>query len=289
MALGKGLNSLIPQQKVITTSSPVATQTSVSVPNTDRIWHVPLSEIVPNPHQPRKQFSPSDLEDLVTSIQKHGIMQPINVTERVDGGYELIAGERRFRAAQLAKLATIPAIVRQATEQEKLELALIENIQRQKLNPIEEAFAYKRLIDEFGLRQQDVAEQVGKSRPVIANTIRLLDLPDEIQRALIEGSLKMGQARALLSLKSEREQIALFQSMMGQKISVREVEKQVAAHGEKSRKGSVRRDPNLIAQEQLIEERLGAKVRISKKGDKGTIVIVYHSKDELRRLLEELS
>ncbi|MBT3817641.1 MAG: ParB/RepB/Spo0J family partition protein [Candidatus Magasanikbacteria bacterium] len=288
MALGKGLNSLIPPQK---TKKKTVREKPLekSVSNADRIWHIPLSEIVPNPHQPRKQFSHNELENLVLSIKKHGIMQPITVTELVDGGYELIAGERRFRATQIAELTTIPAIVRHATEQEKLELALIENIQRQKLNPIEEAFAYKRLIDEFGLRQQDVSDQVGKSRPVIANTIRLLELPDLIKHALIDGKINTGQARALLSLKSEKEQMNLFSSMIGQKVSVRDVERQVAAHGQKSRKGSVRRDPNVMAQEQLIEDRLGSKVMITKKGEKGTIVISYHSKDELKRLLEELT
>jgi ParB family transcriptional regulator, chromosome partitioning protein len=288
MALGKGLNSLIPPKKTkknIVREKPL----EKSVSNADRIWHIPLSEIVPNPHQPRKQFSHNELENLVSSIKKHGIMQPITVTELADGGYELIAGERRFRSAQIAELATIPAMVRQATEQEKLELALIENIQRQKLNPIEEAFAYKRLIDEFGLRQQDVSDQVGKSRPVIANTIRLLELPDPIKHALIDGKINTGQARAILSLKSEKEQMNLFSSMIGQKVSVRDVERQVAAHGQKSRKGSVRRDPNVMAQEQLIEDRLGSKVMITKKGEKGTIVISYHSKDELKRLLEELT
>ncbi|MBP9761049.1 MAG: ParB/RepB/Spo0J family partition protein [Candidatus Magasanikbacteria bacterium] len=283
MALGKGLNSLIPQ-----TSPRKVLRKETTPPGTERIWHIPLSEIVPNPHQPRKHFSHQDLEDLVASIKKHGVMQPITVTEHTTGGYELIAGERRYRASQIAGMPTIPALVRQASEQEKLELALIENIQRQELNPIEEAFAYTRLIEEFGLTQEAVAEQVGKSRPAIANTVRLLDLPDVIQKALIDGQISMGKARALLGLKDTAEQLAVFSQMIGEKVTVRDVERTVASQGSASRKGSVRRDPNILSQEQLIEERLGAKVRISQKGERGTITIEYHSKDELKRLIEEL-
>jgi ParB family transcriptional regulator, chromosome partitioning protein len=254
----------------------------------DRIWHIPLSEIVPNTEQPRKNFSHQDLEDLVQSIRKHGILQPITVTEKDDGGYELIAGERRLRASEVAERATIPAIVRLATQQERLELALIENIQRQSLDPIEEAFAFKRLIDEFGLTQQDVATQVGKSRPVVANTIRLLDLPVQIQKALIDGQLSTGKARALLSLKSEKEQLHLFKEMTGQQATVRDVERAVAGKGPASRKGSIRRDPNIRAEEELLEERLGTKIQITKKGEQGTIVIYYSSKEEFKRLMEEL-
>lgn len=285
MALGKGLNSLIPQQPRKTIRKETRTETL----SEDTIWHIPLSEIVPNPHQPRKHFSHQDLEDLVNSIKKHGVMQPITVTEKNSGGYELIAGERRFRASEIAEQATIPAIVRKATEQEKLELALIENIQRQELNPIEEAFAYTRLIQEFGLTQKDVADQVGKSRPLVANTIRLLDLPENIQKALVDGTISTGKARALLSLKSEEEQQELFQSMIGEGVTVRDVERAVASKRPPSRKGSVRRDPNILAQEQLIEDRLGTKVRIAQKGEKGSITIEYYSKEELKRLISELS
>src|SRR3989344_8448301 len=171
MALGKGLNSLIPPGR-----SRKATRIETgSAGDRDKIWHIPISEIVPNLEQPRKTFSQEDLADLVSSIKQHGVLQPITVTEKDDGGYELIAGERRWRASQIAGRPTIPAIVRSASQQEKLELALIENIQRQNLNPIEEAFAFRRLMDEFGLTQQQVADQVGKSRPAVANTVRLLD------------------------------------------------------------------------------------------------------------------
>ncbi len=286
MALGKGLNSLIPSKSG---KSRKITRKETGTPSKDRLWHIPISEISPNSEQPRKHFSHAELENLVTSIKAHGILQPITVTEKDDGGYELIAGERRFRASQIAGLATVPALVRVATEQEKLELALIENIQRENLNPIEEAFAYSRLIEEFGLTQQQVAEQVGKSRPVITNTIRLLNLPDVIQKALMDGKLSAGKARALLSLKDEKEQIEMFESMQGERMSVRDVESAVERKGSKSRKGSVRRDPNILAQEEILEERLGSKVRILIRGDHGKIEISFHSRDELKRLLEELS
>ena len=299
MALGKGLGSLIPQKKenVVKKSVSLAPKTETAI---ERVWHIPLSEITANPEQPRKHFSHKDLEDLVASIKKHGIMQPVVATERSDGGYELIAGERRFRAATVAGLiksniilkivlATIPAMVRHATDQEKLELALIENIQRQNLNPIEEGFSFNRLIEEFGLTQEDVAHQVGKSRSAVANTIRLLQLPEPIQEALIEGTITAGKARALLSLKSEDEQMALFKSMTGEGVTTRDVESAVARRGPRSRKGSVRRDPNIVSQEQLVEERLGSKVRISKRGQKGSITIQFYSKDELERLIQELT
>lgn len=286
MALGKGLNSLIPQQKKGFTSKRVE---STPAADEHKIWYIPLSEITANPDQPRKHFGEQELADLVQSIQKHGVMQPITVTERSDGGYEIIAGERRFRASELAKQPTIPAIVRMVSDQEKLELALIENIQRQQLNPIEEGFAYNRLVEEFGLTQQEVADQVGKSRSAVANTLRLLGLPEEIQQALIDGRLTAGKGRALLSLKTEEEQLAMFASMLGEKISTREIEAAVAQKGSPSRKGSVRRDPNVMAQEELLEESLGTKVRITTRGEKGTIVIEYYSTEELKRLLQELS
>lgn len=298
MALGKGLNSLIPQKSVqhkpipeehTAPSVSVQTERDRSSSSKERLWQIPLSEIVPNSEQPRKHFSHAELEDLVSSIKRHGILQPLTVTEREDGGFELIAGERRLRASQIAGLATVPALVRSATQQEKLELALIENIQRQDLNPIEEAFSYRRLMDEFHLTQQDVADKVGKSRPYVANLVRLLELPDVIQKALIDGVLSAGKARAILSLNNKDEQIAMFESMMGASMSVRDVEQAVQLKGEKSRKGSVRRDPNVMAQEQILEERLGTKVRITQKGEKGTIVIEFHSRDELKRLLQELS
>ena len=284
MALGKGLSSLIPQQK----RGIIHKETGQSS-DTDKIWHIPITEITPNAEQPRKEFSHAELEELVNSIKLHGILQPLIVTEREDGGYELIAGERRLRASTIAGLATVPAIVRGATRQEKLELALIENIQLQNLNPIEEAFAYERLMAEFGLTQEAVSERVGKSRSQIANTVRLLDLPEPIQKALSDGKISVGKAKAILSLKSPDEQLKIFSEMIGERASVRDVERAIAAHAVGSRKGSVRRDPNLTAQEQLIQDRLGSSVRITARGEQGTITITYYSKEEFKRLMGELT
>ncbi len=288
MALGKGLDSLIPAQSKKMRRS-IRKETTTPSNDADRIWHIPLTDITPNPDQPRKEFSHGEMEQLVASIKKHGIMQPITVTEKDDGGYEIIAGERRFRASTIAEIPTIPAIVRSATDQEKLELGLIENIQRQDLNPIEEAFAYKRLSDEFGLTQQNISDQIGKSRSFIANIIRLLDLPEQIQKGLIDSKISVGKARALLSLKDEKEQLKMYTSMIGEGITVRDVEQAVAGKGPSSRKGSVRRDPKLTSVEKLMEDRLGAKVQITGRGEKGSVHIYYHSKDELKRLIDELT
>ncbi len=295
MALGKGLGSLIPTKKssaVETASSPVVPVSSISEKKEnaqDKVWYIPLSEITPNPDQPRKHFAHSDLEDLIASVKTHGVLQPILVSEKASGGYELIAGERRFRASEMAGVATIPALIKKTNDQERLEIALIENIQRQNLNPIEEAFAFKRLIDEFNLTQENVAARVGKSRPAVANTIRLLDLPEVIQRALMDGTLSAGKARAILSLRSREEQLAMFESITGEKMSVRDVESAVARHGQISRKGSVRKDPHLMEVEKNLEEKFGTRVRITQKGERGTIVIEYYSKEELKKIVEDMA
>lgn len=299
MALGKGLGSLIPTKKAepakeeIKSSFASAPTSSIqpkgdSVKKEDQVLHIPLSEITPNPDQPRKHFSHSDLEDLIASIKLHGVLQPILVSEKLTGGYELIAGERRFRASEMAGVATVPALIKKTNNQERLEIALIENIQRQDLNPIEEAFAFRRLTQEFGLTQDEVAERVGKSRPAVTNTIRLLDLPEVIQRALMDGTLSPGKARAILSLRSQDEQIKLFQSMMGGNMTVRDVEAAVALQGDRSRKGSIRRDPQIYEVEKQLEERFGTKVKINQRGEKGTIVLEYYSKEELKKMVDEL-
>ena len=282
MALGKGLNSLIPQQKKV--RNIIRRETGI-VNGNDRVWQININDIVPNPEQPRKEFNEEELHSLVLSIQKHGIMQPLVATERQDSGYELIAGERRLRAAGLAGLSTVPVLVRTATQQEKLELALIENIQRHNLNPIEEAYAYSRLLEEFNLTQEQAAEQLGKSRPALANTIRLLDLPESIQTALTKGEFSAGKARALLSLSSEKEQLEMFDSMMGVKMSVRDVEGLVA----NKKNNKTVKDANLASQEKIIEERLGSKVTIAGNTKKGKIMISYSSTEELKRLISELS
>lgn len=284
MALGRGLGALI-------TSTSKNTPTNNNEKYSEgQVWFIPITKIFPNPNQPRKHFAPEELEELASSIKQHGILQPLIVGEKKDGGYELIAGERRFRASQIVGLPTVPAIVKQIPERDKLEISLIENIQRSNLNSIEEAFAYKRLMEEFGLSQQEVADKMGKSRSAIANTVRLLDLPSAVQTALIEEKINSGQARAILSLESESERLSLLSSLLGQKITVRELERNVA---QKKLGGgavvAVRRDPNLLYLENKLREKLGTKVVITKKGDRGTIVLNYYSIEELGGLVDKLT
>jgi len=250
----------------------------------DKIWHIPVSSIVPNTHQPRKNFSAPELEDLAASIKEHGILQPLIVTERADGGYELVAGERRWRAAQMAGLATAPTLIKKLADRQKLEVALIENIQRENLNPIEEAFAYQRLMEEFSLTQQDVADKVGKSRPAIANTIRLLSLPEEVKTALVDKRINTGQARALLSLDDSAKQLDMLSSMLGQRITVRELERAVG----KQNPQKSHRDPNLNYLEDQLRAALGTKATIMQKGKRGTIVIDYYSQEELTNLIKKI-
>ncbi len=280
MSLGKGLGALItstgPRKKIIF-------QTGGDSLGSQKMWVVPLSEIKANPKQPRKHFSEAELKELAGSIKEHGILQPLLVAEKNDGGYELIAGERRLRAAELAGITAVPVIVKVLAEEQKLEVALIENIQREDLNPIEEAFAYKRLIEEFGLTQQQVADKVGKARPTVANMVRLLELPAQIQTALIDGKINTGQARALLSLSDTKQQLGLLASMLGQKITVRELER---VGGE--RKNASRRDPNLRYVEDQLRGTLGTKVAVTGQGNKGNITISYYSAEELKKIVRKI-
>jgi ParB family transcriptional regulator, chromosome partitioning protein len=284
MSLGRGLGALItPTTRTKKEYSTGAKEASVSAPA--RIWMVPLSEIIPNVKQPRKHFDAETLQELADSIKEHGILQPLLLSEKRDGGYEIVAGERRWRASKIAGLTTVPALVKNFAEREKIEVALIENIQRADLNPIEEAFAFKRLIDEYDLTQADVALKVGKSRPAVANAVRLLELPDAVQKALIDKRINSGQARALLSLRNEKEQLDALFSMLGQKITVRELEKKV----QKIKPNAFsRRDPNLAYIEENLRTALGTKVNITQKGETGTIAINYYSKEELARVVKKI-
>lgn len=285
MSLGRGLGALIGptvgrQKKEYSTGA--SRDTGARTP--DKIWEVPVSEIKPSEKQPRKHFDPEELDNLAASIKRHGILQPILLSEKKDGSYEIIAGERRWRASKLAGLAVIPALIKSFKDQEKLEIALIENIQREDLNPIEEAFAYKRLIEEFNLTQQDIADKVGKSRPAVANAIRLLELPAEAQKALIDKRINSGQARAILSLDTDSERLEALASILGKKISVREMEQKARS----VRSGGWHRDPNLTFLEEKLRKALGTRVSITQKGGKGTIAISYFSKEELSKLIKLL-
>jgi len=281
MALGRGLGSLIPSKQTI------AEQV---IPSSHReVMDIPVEKIRANPRQPRSHFSPSDLEALIGSIKEHGILQPLIVTRAKDG-YELVAGERRLRASVTLGLKTVPAIVRDATEQQKLEWAIIENTQRQDLNPVEEALGYKALVEEFNLTQDEVARKVGKSRSNVANMLRLLDLPEEMLIAIKTGKISKSHARTLLAEPDEKKRRALYDSMLNGGVSVREAEARVAyVSATKKPAASGSKDPNIAAHEKRLREILGTKVSIQEKGGKGKVTIEFYSKDELLDLLDKLS
>lgn len=286
--LGRGLGALIPSKTVRPAVEVDLNETSVPAPaplESGTFLQVPVSLIVPNPKQPRRHFEHAALEDLVSSIKEHGIIEPLVVTRAGDGTYELVAGERRLRAAQIAGLETVPCVVRTATEQEKLELALIENVQRQDLNPIEEAIAYQRLMDEFGLTQDQVSAKVGKSRPQVANTVRLLQLPADIQQALVDRKISASNARTLLSLPTDQERRDLFQAMLAGNFTVRQAEARVP-HPRRARAAA---DPNVQDAERRLRESLGHRVEIKRTPDgAGEIRIVFENDEDLRDLTNRL-
>jgi len=250
---------------------------------------VAINDIVPNPQQPRLHFDETKLQELAESIKEHGILQPLIVT-REGNRYELIAGERRFQAAKRAGLSRVPVVVRSADEQGKLELAIIENIQRHNLNPIEEAKAYQRLVHEFGLHQEAVAKKMGKSRSSVANSIRLLHLPVEIQRAVSEGRISEGHAKALLAIENPEKQRAIFDLIIKEELTVRETENRVQSVSVKSH--TRRLHPLQAALESRAEQLtnvLGTKVRITPSGKGGKVVIEYYSEEDLEGLLKRFS
>lgn len=251
---------------------------------------IPLEKLKANPDQPRKSFDDESLQELADSIKQHGVIQPIIVEDMGDGTYMIIAGERRSRAASIAGLGEIPVLVRNYTDEKRMEISLIENIQRTDLNPIEEAMAYKRLMDLTGLSQDEIAAKVGKKRSTVANTLRLLNLPSAIQESLAEGVLSQGHARALLSTPNSDHQEKLFQKIVEDGISVREAEK-LAGESKprvKSKDESPKRDAHLKAMEEKFIEVLGTKVEIDGDFNNGYIRIHYYSMEDLDRLYEIL-
>ncbi len=295
--LGRGLASLIPQKQIpqrqvvsIASEGAVSFEGGLTDKTTlGRVLDIPVEEIVANPHQPRLYFSEEKLSELSESIKEHGILQPLIVTKNGNHQYELIAGERRFQAAKLAGLKHVPVIVREAQEQDKFELAIIENVQRHDLNPIEEAKAYRKLMDEFGLSQEAVAKKMGKSRSAVANISRLLNLPVEIQRSLAEGKISEGHAKALLALENPEKQRALFELIISGGLTVRETEtkaREVSVHAHK--RVSIL-DPVLQEKEMRLAELFGTKVKINTSGKGGKIVIEYYGEEDLMHLMNRLS
>jgi len=241
----------------------------------------------PNPHQPRIDFNQEKLQELANSIKEHGIIQPIVVTKN-DNQYEIIAGERRFQAAKILGLKKIPVIVREADEKQKLELAIIENVQRHNLNPIEEAKSYKKLEEEFDMNQEEVALRVGKSRSAVANKTRLLNLPIEVQKALIEGKITEGHAKAILALENPEKQRALFEMILKNNLTVRQTEEKTKEVSVKTHKRVINLDPETKEAIDKLTGALGTKVKISKSGQGGRIIIDFYSEEELENIVSKI-
>jgi ParB family chromosome partitioning protein len=295
--LGKGLDALLqPEGEIFSFSS------SPGAPGEE--FKLPLDKLRPNPEQPRKYFGEEELNELAESIREHGIIEPIIVQETGDGAYTIIAGERRYRAALLAGLTEAPALVRSYSPEAQLEIALIENIQRTDLNPIEEAHAYKKLMELTDLSQESVAAKVGKNRSTVANALRLLRLPAEIQESLERGEISPGHARAILQAAGAGGQESLFREIREQGLSVREAERRAgeiagesapgkgaagscaAVPGEPGTPGETRRPPELSDMEEKFIEKFGTKVSVQGSLDKGSIRIEYYSMDDLSRLYD---
>ncbi|MGI6126708.1 MAG: ParB/RepB/Spo0J family partition protein [Planifilum sp.] len=275
--LGKGLGALLP---------------SVEVQEDDVVNEVDISELRANPYQPRKQFDPEAMEELVQSIQEHGIIQPLVVRKSIHG-YEIVAGERRFRAGKKAGLTRVPVVIRDFSDEQMMEIALIENLQREDLNPMEIANAYQKLMDHFSLTQEELAVRVGKSRPHVANFLRLLQLPPAIQEDVSRGTLSMGHARALLGVKEPDIQMKLAEKVKREGASVRQLEEWVgqinqSATKRKKPKKAEKVEPQIKRYEEMLQETLNTPVRIRHGKRKGKIEIEYFSQDELERLMELL-
>lgn len=276
-ALGRGLSALIPDADKLESAE-------------GQFFQCPIEEIEPNPYQPRQEFSVSELKEMVNSVREKGILTPLLVT-RTKKGYQLIAGERRWRAAQRAGLERVPVVVREASPMEALELALVENIHRKDLNPIEEALAYRKLQEETGATQDTLAKRLGKDRSSIANLLRLLKLPASIQKDVINGQLSMGHARVLAGLKTRQEQKALRDMILKKGLSVRQAEALVRKSKTftPSSKKHAELDYYMQSLSDNLKRSLGTKVDIKKRGKQGRIVIYFYSDDELDRLLELLT
>jgi ParB family chromosome partitioning protein len=274
-ALGRGLSALIPD--------------SPAPPSHERALDVDTDLLRPNKFQPRTEMNEDRIDDLARSIKAQGIIQPI-VVRPVDSGYEIVAGERRWRAAQRAGLLKVPVVVREISEDRLLAVALIENIQREDLNPIEEAHAYRRLSDEFHLTQEQIADAVGKDRSSIANTVRLLRLPHEVRANVASGALSMGHARALLAVTDEQMLLSLAREVAARSLSVRDTETLVRrTQSPEPKKEKPPADVHTRAAEEKLRLALGTRVRIARRGKGGRVEIEFTSEDELQRIYEQLT
>jgi len=287
--LGKGLGALMSEAEKETSNEVTTTQAAGSAE-----FEVDVEKLLPNPHQPRTEFDKDALQELADSIKEHGVIQPVLV-EKADGdNYYIIAGERRTRAAKLAGLTKIPVRVQSFSEEKKLEVALIENIQREDLNALEEALAYRKLMDMCSITQDEVARRVGKNRTTVTNALRLLKLPEDMQTSLANDEITAGHARALLSVTNPADQRILFARILGQDLSVRETERQAAelngggkaAVKAKPKKSAEKKDPDINSLEERFIEALGTKVQLKGSLDKGYVQIDYFSRDDLDRIFQ---
>ncbi|MBK5251427.1 MAG: ParB/RepB/Spo0J family partition protein [Peptostreptococcaceae bacterium] len=282
--LGRGLNALIPATDTGEKEEGVSLK--------ERIHDIEIGLIKTNPNQPRKHFDKDKIEELAKSVKRHGIIQPVIVSQE-EKGYRIIAGERRYRAAREANLKSVPCIIREAKPAERMELALIENLQREDLNPIEEAMAFRLLMDEHGLTQEKVSDVAGKSRPYVANLIRLLGLEDEIKGLIAEGKITGGHGRTLLGLPSGEKRKMLLERIVEKGLSVREAERQVklilSEKQEKNYKKPIEIDPEVLIMEETLRERFATKVNIKNgRKNEGKIEISYHGLDEFERIMNLL-
>lgn len=276
-ALGKGLSALIPDADTLDAAQ-------------EQFFHCPVAAIEPNPYQPRQSFNPKELNELVASVKEQGIITPLLVS-RTDSGYQLIAGERRWRAAQKAGLTRVPVVVREASSAQALELALIENIHREDLNPIEEAAAYGRLLEETGMTQEALATRLGRDRSSITNFLRLLKLPKDIREDVIAERLSMGHARLLAGIKSPGDQRRVRDAVIKKGLSVRQAEafvRKTKTAGASSGRRPASRDAYMESLSDDLKRSLGTKVEINRRGRRGRIIIHFYSDEELERLLDRL-
>ncbi|MEW5322029.1 ParB/RepB/Spo0J family partition protein [Geobacillus thermoleovorans] len=258
----------------------------------ETVREVSIHDLHPNPYQPRKMFQPEAIEELKQSILQHGILQPL-IVRRAPNGFEIVVGERRYRAAKEANLPSVPVVVRELTDEQMMEFALLENLQREDLNPIEEAMAYKMLMDKLHLTQEEVASRVGKSRPHIANHLRLLSLPSDVQKLLMDGTLSMGHGRALLGLKQKSKMKPIVERTIREGLNVRQLEKLIQQANENvSRETSKRKPPEksvfIRESESLLREKFGTNVTIKQTRKRGKIEIEFFSPEDLERILELL-
>jgi len=276
--LGKGIDALF---------------SHLALKDEETIKEVDIHQLHPNPYQPRKTFHPEAIEELKQSILQHGILQPLIVRKSIKG-FEIVVGERRYRAAKEANLETVPVVVRELTDQQMMEFALLENLQREDLNPIEEAMAYKTLMDQLQLTQEEIAIRVGKSRPHIANHLRLLSLPKDVQKLIVDGTISMGHGRALLGLKHKNKMKLIVDRIIREQLNVRQLEKLIQEMNKNVSRETPKRKPVeksvfLKESESLLREKLGTNVTIKQTRKKGKIEIEFFSSEDLERILELLN